>query len=115
MSKNIYERVEKLEEITELNVANLLSNDWVVHNDTGNQIFKQGNIVHIQLCVRDGSERIIMRLPSGYRPNKLTYLPCTSNRLDATNYVGISNIGDISVPNDLVGKLLFINVSYKVD
>lgn len=105
---------QKKQKIEELNINSMLKNGWVIHSDTGCQIFKQGKVIHVQLCIKEGTSNIVMTLPNEYRPNKLTYFPCTSNKLDAVGYFSISSTGILSVNNYLTGQLIFINVSYKV-
>lgn len=47
--------------ISELNVANLLENSWEKYYLC--QIFKENNLVHLQLCVRNGTATRILTLP----------------------------------------------------
>lgn len=47
--------------INELNVANLLENSWEQYYLC--QIFKENNLVHLQLCVRNGTATTILTLP----------------------------------------------------
>ena len=47
--------------ISELNVANLLENSWEQYYLC--QIFKENNLVHLQLCVRNGTATTILTLP----------------------------------------------------
>lgn len=63
-AKQEMEAIKSLNEknkINELNVANLLENSWEQYYLC--QIFKENNLVHLQLCVRNGTATSILTLP----------------------------------------------------
>lgn len=97
----------------ELDVSSLLQNNWTEYNMC--QIFKINNIVHLQLCVRNGTETTVMTLPEGYRPSKTMFIPATINGSNVTDpYVSINASGQIQCANANKGNLMFINSTYKV-
>lgn len=103
----------KLQAIKELSVESLLQNNWEEYYDC--QIFKQGNVVHISLTVRHGTDRIILTLPQDFTPKKLICFPATIAEIDVgDNYVGINASGELSCSINVVGKLLFCNFTYKI-
>lgn len=53
--------LDEKSKISELNVANLLENNWEQYYLC--QIFKENNLVHLQLCVRNGTATRILTLP----------------------------------------------------
>lgn len=99
--------------IQELEVSDLLKNGWTQHEVC--QIFKKDKIVHLALCVKNGTGAIIAELPAGFRPKQLMYFPCSSNNPSVTNYVAINAGGNISCQENLFGKLIFINVCYETE
>lgn len=109
-------RLDKIEEdlkkIDEIEVTKLLKNNWIQHAKC--QIFKENNIVHIILCVKEGTSNIIMTLPQEFRPNETIYFPCNTQEATTANYCSITNSGNLTCANGLTGKLLFINIAFKV-
>lgn len=97
----------------ELDVSKLLINSWGIHADTECFIFKDKHIVHIQLCVKEGTANNIAILPEKYRPQKLIFFPLTTNDKIAS-YGSVNTNGYIQCDNSLVGKLLFINFTYRI-
>lgn len=65
---------ETKEKIEELNVANLLENGWEQYYKC--QIFKENDIVHIQLCVRYGTATRILTLPERIQTSIDNVLTC---------------------------------------
>ena len=62
--KKILQKIKDLDtnqKIYELNVANLLENEWQEYNLC--QIFKENDLIHLQLCVRNGTATRILTLP----------------------------------------------------
>lgn len=100
--------------IEELNVASLLQNGWAIHTNSECFIIKNKNMVHIQLCITAGTNTLILRLPTKYRPTKTIYAPCSSTNVANTNYCFVSDIGELKVDGALTGKMLFINFSYRI-
>lgn len=102
------------QKVTELDVAELLENDWEEHFT--NQIFKKGNLVYINLAVKKGNTAKILKLPEEYRPKSLIYISATD--LGGTTGLGamihISAEGEVFCENKNVGSLVITNATYKI-
>ena len=62
--KKILQKIKEFDsktKVDELNVADLLENSWEQYYLC--QIFKENNLVHLQLCVRNGTATRILTLP----------------------------------------------------
>jgi len=95
------------------NISVNLENGWEQYNSC--QIFKDKNIVHLCLTVRNGTTTTILTLPEKYRPAGTIFLPATINGSGTTDpYVAVSKSGAVQCANVNIGKLIFINASYKV-
>lgn len=107
---------EQKQKVEELNINNMLKNGWVIHGNSVCQIFKENGIVHIQLCVKDGTTPNILTLPEGWRPEKNLFFPASVQDGNVGGLYGCAYPnGDVSISSVNAGKLTFINFSYKVD
>ena len=100
----------------ELDVASLLQNNWQGYYLC--QIFKVNNVVHIQICVKSGTETTVAILPEGYRPKELLFFPmtvATGDGIVTDPYGSLSTAGELQCPQQNVGKLIFINFSFLVE
>ena len=100
----------------ELDVASLLQNNWQGYYLC--QIFKVNNVVHIQICVKSGTETTVAILPEGYRPKELLFFPmtvATGDGIVTDPYGSLSQEGELQCPQMNVGKLIFMNFSFLVE
>ncbi len=96
-----------------LNVDQLLRHGWVIHTTGTCNIFKDKHVVHLQLCVREGTKNTILQLPIQYRPKTSFFFPANTEG-GVGSYAHIDTNGIVSTANAIVGKLIFINISYEV-
>ena len=111
--KKIFEKIKK-QEINELNVNNLLENNW--KEQYSNQIFKTGNLVYIKLSVKNGTATKILTLPQDFRPSALLYLSAvdTGGSTGLGTIITVSENGDLNCFDKNVGSLITVNAVFKV-
>lgn len=101
---------------SELDINSLLQDGWSQY--CPGQIFKENGIVHIAVCLTGGTSQTILALPSDFLPatKDIFFIPITGVNENSEEFYGsISKEGLLQCSPPLLGKLIFINVSYKVD
>lgn len=86
-----------------------LKNSWEAYY--ANQILKIGDIIHLVLAVRNGSNTTILTLPEGCRPSNQIFVPATTQS-EAT-YASINSDGNLKCPQAKTGSLIFINATFE--
>jgi hypothetical protein len=97
---------------TELTIENYLTNDWSPNG--GCHIIKDRNMVHFQLSVRNGTNTLIMQLPTDFRPKSTILIPAIG--IGSTfGYIQIDNYGQVSCSSGLVGASIVATCSFVVN
>lgn len=97
---------------TEVNLENYIKNGWEFHY--GYQFYIEGRTAHLNCAVKKGTSTIAFVLPDGYRPPSDMFFPASVNESGSVGYIQISPNGTLYIPQANVGKLNFINISYRI-
>lgn len=113
-SNGVYEEFIKKQDnvVEELNVSALLQNGWTQNG--GCQIFKQNEVVHICLCVQNGTTKTILQLPENFRPKEFAFYPYSIDGDNISSWLTLVPSGWIEISGYGIGKTIFANFSYKI-
>lgn len=91
-----------------------LENSWIAHAGQTPQIYKNANMLHISLVVKEGTGTLIAMLPEGFRPKNTIFVPATNLFKNSGTLINIQSDGQIVCESGDIGGLLTLNATLVV-